>query len=139
MILPELKESLEIAKGQFCFRAGDTFYSLCYKEGTSETRREKWLGLDLERTTTTPATISLCANGVSAFSFNMTREVRAAREAVYSSERMGKVIGFIEGPWVNEVAGLVHRIQQHERAVREEREAPRHVQKLQAEMKLFGF
>lgn len=139
MILPELKESMEIAGGQYCFRAGDTFYMVSYKEGNSETRKERWLGRELERTTTTPATISLWANGASSFSFYMSREVRAARDMVYFSERMGTVLGFIEGPWVHEIAGLVQRIQQHERAVREERDSPRRVQLLQAEMKRFGF
>ena len=53
-------------------------------------------------------------------------------------DAMGEVLGFIEGPWVNEIGELARMMGQHERALRQKRDAPRQAQRLREDMKRFG-
>jgi hypothetical protein len=136
MILPELKDTLEVERNKACFRIGETRYKLSYK-GKAETdscgSRSR-----SDEITTINLTFSLCVDDSPVFTFEVMRMEQFTPEAPYFSEHMGEVLGFIEGPWVNEIGDLARKMNQHEHAVQEKRDAPRQAQKLREDMKRFG-
>lgn len=136
MILPELRGTLETEGDQACFRIGETRYKLSCKERPGP---DSWGTRGrLNETTTTYLTLSLCADESPVFTFEVLRMEQFTLETPYFSDHMGDVVGFVEGPWLDEIGGLARKMSQHERAVRERRDAPKRAQKLRDDMKRFG-
>lgn len=136
MILPELMDNLEMERNQACFRIGETHYKLSYKGKAETDSLASRRGSD--EITTVNLTLSLCVDGSPVFTFEVMRTEQFTLEAPYFSTRMGEVLGFIEGPWVNEIGELARMMGQHERALRQKRDAPRQAQRLREDMKRFG-
>jgi hypothetical protein len=133
IILPSVRESLRQSKDTSEFKVGGSDWSLSCTEGTKERDGEGY-----DSTETTPMTIALSIDGKRVFEFEMTQSVTYGRDMPYFSERMRTVKGFIEGPWVQQIAELKAEMDAFRRNVWKQKNAPREAQKLKDDIGRFG-
>jgi hypothetical protein len=126
IVFPEIRATLErVSSHCVRFRIGETTYRVL----------EFTIG---EPGTTQTITITLFVNEMQVFQFKMRETIRCQSDTPFSSEVMGEVTSFIEGPWVTVVPELLQKIREHEHSVQDKRQAQNLDHKLQKDMESFG-
>jgi len=135
LILHEIKDGLEVSEERIAFTLNSTKYVLNYTKGKEE--KDRW-GSGSDEMTTTPVSITFSVDDARVFRFKMKRCVTYGRDFPSFNETMGEIEAFIEGAWVDEIAGLKQKIRAHKDEIRTRRNAPRAAEKLRADIKNFG-
>jgi hypothetical protein len=125
---------IELSKDETRFALGQATSKLTYRKGDVSSEDYG----DIE-STTTDGTLTLKLNDDSMFEFEVSETVEYLPDSPGFSESIGAITRFIEGPWVNEIADFVQRVNAHEKSAWKERNAPREARDAEDLRKRFGF
>jgi len=133
MICSEISESLRTSGNVHEFSWGQSLYQLAYTEGPH--RKSEFLGRgEISEGKSVPAMLALSVDNEPVFKFEIRRSTRYLDDGPVWTDDVGAITRFIEGQWVEELPNLMKAIREHEKSVRDRRNAPR----LEAEKKRFG-
>jgi hypothetical protein len=124
---------IELASDEARFPLGQEPSKLTYRKGKVESEEYG----DVE-STTTHGTITLKLNDDSVFEFEVAETIEYLPDSPGFSERLGEITGFIEGPWVTEIAEFVQKVDAHAKSAWKERNAPREAREAEDLRKRFG-
>jgi hypothetical protein len=133
MICSEISESLKTSGNIHEFAWGQSLYQLAYTEGPHRT--SEFLGRgEIFEGKSVHAMLALSVAREPVFKFEIRRSTRYLDDGPVWRDDVGTITRFIEGRWVEELPNLMKAIRDHEKSVRDLRNAPR----LEAERKRFG-
>ena len=86
----------------------------------------------------TECVLTLRINREPVFEFEVTETVEYAPDMPIFNETMGKIVRFIDGPWVTEIKDFAQKNQEHIARVWKERNAPKEAREAEDLKKRFG-